>query len=316
MFLKKIVLRNFRSHEKTVIDLEPGINAIVGPSGSGKSSVLRALQWALFNEPKGTDFITWGKNRCSVKLVFEDGLEVTRFRSSTENFYKMRLPDADRPTVFLNLPPKGPPKPVQEALNMGPINVRWQHDGPFFISDPPGETSKKFSELVNAELADALQKIFNQRAWKYRAEIRTAEEQIEKAKSVLSKEQKAQDAVDKAEAAYELQREIVQLKTKKLRTLSLIREARSLFNVLSRESLVKNLADKIKQAEELSASLDQDIKKKTALSNALRDARALMMLIEDLKRKIAEAEREFQESFPNVCPLCGSVVSKRRRKAG
>lgn len=41
-------MRNFRHHVHTVIDFGPGITAIIGPNGTGKSTAIEALEWAPF----------------------------------------------------------------------------------------------------------------------------------------------------------------------------------------------------------------------------------------------------------------------------
>ena len=51
--IKKIIIDNFQSHEHTEIEFGPGLNVIVGPSDYGKSAVVRALRWVLYNEPRG-----------------------------------------------------------------------------------------------------------------------------------------------------------------------------------------------------------------------------------------------------------------------
>ena len=48
MFLTRIEINGFKSFaDKTVIDFEEGVTAIVGPNGSGKSNLSEAIRWVL-----------------------------------------------------------------------------------------------------------------------------------------------------------------------------------------------------------------------------------------------------------------------------
>ncbi|MFS8881155.1 AAA family ATPase [Synechococcus sp. H55.11] len=49
MRILSLALQNFKSHEDAIFTFEPGINAICGENGAGKTSILEAIAWVLFD---------------------------------------------------------------------------------------------------------------------------------------------------------------------------------------------------------------------------------------------------------------------------
>lgn len=48
MYLKRIEIAGFKSFaDRTIIDFENGVTAVVGPNGSGKSNITEAIRWVL-----------------------------------------------------------------------------------------------------------------------------------------------------------------------------------------------------------------------------------------------------------------------------
>jgi exonuclease SbcC len=76
VILKKVDIRDFRSHEHTVVDFEEGISVIVGENGSGKTSILESVNFALFKQKPNVnmdDLIRLGAKSADVSVTFESG---------------------------------------------------------------------------------------------------------------------------------------------------------------------------------------------------------------------------------------------------
>ena len=70
--IKKIQIQNFQSHKETTLKLDPGVNIIVGTTDSGKTSILRALRWVIWNRPSGDDFRSWWGGNTSVEVIINE----------------------------------------------------------------------------------------------------------------------------------------------------------------------------------------------------------------------------------------------------
>jgi exonuclease SbcC len=54
--IKTITLENIRSHLNSTVEFNAGFNCLVGGLGRGKSSILLAIDFALFGEPIGRSY--------------------------------------------------------------------------------------------------------------------------------------------------------------------------------------------------------------------------------------------------------------------
>ncbi len=80
MKIHSLRMLNFRQHARTEMTFESGITAIIGPNGSGKTTVLEAIAWALYGQPAirgqrdGVRFLGAGaRAQVEVELDFELG---------------------------------------------------------------------------------------------------------------------------------------------------------------------------------------------------------------------------------------------------
>ena len=76
MKVKAVRLENIRSHVSSTVELAEGFNCLVGGLGCGKSSVLYAIDFALFGEPLGRSYdylLREGTDSGKVSVQFVDG---------------------------------------------------------------------------------------------------------------------------------------------------------------------------------------------------------------------------------------------------
>merc|ERR1712228_1132094 len=77
----RIRLTDWVTFDETVIDCEPGLNLIVGPNGTGKSSIVCAICLGLGGKPKSlgrgekaADFIKYGRKTAQIQIeLYNEG---------------------------------------------------------------------------------------------------------------------------------------------------------------------------------------------------------------------------------------------------
>ncbi len=78
MIISKIKLENIRSHHKTEIPFSEGINVITGNTGSGKSSILMSVEYALFGKigegkEEGKMLLRRNSSEGEIKITIKNG---------------------------------------------------------------------------------------------------------------------------------------------------------------------------------------------------------------------------------------------------
>lgn len=146
--IKSITLQNFQSHKDNTVDFCDGVNAIVGQSDSGKTAILRAINWVVNNKPTGEAFqSSWG-GETIVSIALDSGVIVKRGRSASDNYYM--IDDEAFRAFGQNVPIE-----VREAMNLEEINIEKQMDSPFLLGSSPGEVAKILNKIVDLEGIDS-----------------------------------------------------------------------------------------------------------------------------------------------------------------
>lgn len=179
--IKKITIQNFQSHKHTELEPAPAgqLTVIVGPSDSGKTAIIRALKWLLYNRPQGDSFTRVGASMAKVALETSKGT-VIRYRSAGINRYI-----ANQTTLegFGN----DVPLEIQEITGVQQtmigdmplnLNLAEQLDGPFLgsgISDPV--RARILGKLAGTEEVDYANKQLGTDLYRRGQDLKRAEEE-------------------------------------------------------------------------------------------------------------------------------------------
>lgn len=161
-YINKVIIENFQSHEKSVITFSTGLNVIVGPSDQGKSAIIRAIKWVLFNQPRGNEFIRHGSNYARVTIEMSNGTKVIRERSSSKNRYTVVYSD-DSQSVFEGFGNEVPLevqnahgilKVVLDTDSNVSLNLGEQLEGPFLLSETGSMKARAIGRLTGVHIID------------------------------------------------------------------------------------------------------------------------------------------------------------------
>ncbi len=92
MHITKIELEDIKSHKNAIFEFERGTTAITGENGAGKTSIIEAVAWTLFDllDYKKEDFTRRGAKKGVARVTFESGLDerlYTIYRDTGTGYY-------------------------------------------------------------------------------------------------------------------------------------------------------------------------------------------------------------------------------------
>jgi exonuclease SbcC len=156
--LKEVEIRNFQSHKHTLLEFTRGFNVITGHTHDGKSVIVRAIRWALRNDPKGFGFrshFAKSKELSEVRLTYDDGRWISRERSSEKNTGTYTHSGGNEPLSAMS---GTVPDEILETTNMTDANIAVQNEPPFLISETGGKIAKKINKITGLGVIDDMLK--------------------------------------------------------------------------------------------------------------------------------------------------------------
>ena len=196
IIIKRIEINNFQSHKHSVIELDNGLNALVGVSDSGKSAIVRALIWCLYNYPKGDEFIRTGENKTSVKVSLSDGSYIIRSRDKKSSGsytvcdvngelqhyegFGSELP------IEVENEHQMPYIPLTKDKSIN-VNISQQLDQPFLLTESPSVKAIAVGKITNTDKVDAAIKTISSDCKSVQKEIKTLSKLLKEKNSELIK---------------------------------------------------------------------------------------------------------------------------------
>lgn len=298
MVIKNLTIKNFQCHRSLDIELGPVVS-FVGPSNIGKSAILRALRWLVFNQaPAG--FRTHGTHKTFVTATLDDGTQVSRVRTKTVNEY--RIGKRRYKAVGRNVPDE-----VAALFRMSDLNFQTQFSAFYWIGLSPAELHRRLNELVDLDLIDRLLKDVAREERETKTALRLIADDVaevdadlERLSDVPALRQRfkliesTQDALDSTNRVLDLCRAALDLRveTRNLEeTLARLKDGAFLL----RQTGTK-LSDTSKRIERL-----RDVQKRWL--RAHRKINSLARQLTTKKRKLKQLEKQ-------RCPLCGRQDAK------
>ncbi len=288
----------YQRHVGSVLNLHPGVNTIIGDSDAGKTSIVRALDWIRTNRPSTRRMIPHGQKRAKVILDLEPGGRLVRFRSKSENYYKL---GGEKFTALK----KGVPEEILNVLNLADLNFHLR--GSFLLHMTPPARAKYINDLVDLTIIDTTTTNSRRMLENIGSQYTKMDEEIEELEESLVELEWLDTAGDDLQKLERLYEEIVAAGK---RHQSLQRAISDYGEVKAQlESLPTPIPNKtIRALEALLAKIDQTEKKADKLRRLIQDGRECWREMKEADKLVKEYGTQFNKLMGDRCPLCGQEV--------
>jgi exonuclease SbcC len=180
--IESLHITNFQSHADTNMEFHSGVNIIVGSTDSGKSAIIRAIHWISRNRPSGNAIRSWWEGETSVTIKTEENA-VSRIKGKTDLY---KLTGRERSLKFKAFG-SNVPEEITEVLNLNEVNIQYQLDSPFLLSETPGKVAEHFNKVAKLDKIDISTSNINSAIRKLTSDIDYQEGQVETLKEELDK---------------------------------------------------------------------------------------------------------------------------------
>jgi DNA repair protein SbcC/Rad50 len=318
--LTHLQAEGFQSLRKVSLQLG-NFTVVTGPTGSGKTAVLRALRLLAFNA-RGVGYISRGASVAKVGLGSQDdgwaaGIERNARTSGKDKYRLQRL----APVPAGGTAPVGTeytklagavPEDVTRLLGLSELNFAGQFDRPFLLDESGGEVARVLGRLTNVTLIFAAAREANRRRLEATAAHKRAQADVERLSAQIQdfrnlKTQQA--AVSDAESALE---QLAELQASRDRLASLLQaraaaQQRAVAVAVPEVPDISDLAGLHERRQRLAGLIGQ-------ATQYFSDYQRARSAAEQADGAIADAEREMAAVLKAAgrCPTCGRAIRQAK----
>ena len=158
--IEKLIVENFAVHKKLELEFHPEVNVIFGANDSGKSTIVRIIDYLINNNcPMGVDYLSdylEGSGTLKIAGTF-DGNLIERIRETkTTKTGKKLLSDSYLINNIYKIIPSDS-KEFERVTNLAKfsdLTIQYQSDPPFLLLDKAGEISRYLNKTIDLEEID------------------------------------------------------------------------------------------------------------------------------------------------------------------
>lgn len=291
--LLSVAMRDFRQHDRSAFNFTPTVNVLVGANEAGKSTVLNAIRWVVFNRPLGESVVRWGAKGCAVRLITET-CEVVRSRGS-ENVYVL---DGGSPFKAVG---SDVPREVKLALQLDEINFQRQIEGPFWLTLSAPEIAREMNRVVDLSVIDWSMSNAGTRLREANTQVTVLTGMLSEARQRVGRLRWVTEVEKEAEEALRCEQDAAAKRSEAetiSRVVSQIEEAQAQSYAIPDLSKVQPLIRRLHEIRLQVGSLNK-------LIDRIEDEEADLCA---LRREIEKAEREAITLKPETCEACGQPL--------
>lgn len=181
--ITKLRIRNFQSLSQ--LNLELGqITVVKGPSNTGKSAVVRALQMLAMNTRSTAQFVAKGSKTAVVQAIIDDVKAVTISRGEGTAEYMLTIEGEESQTYKkcgANVP-----EDIKPHLRLAPVSFAAQFDKPYLTDESGTTVANTLGDLTDIDTLFAAMREANRRHLEAGRTMTTADAEIDRIRTSLA----------------------------------------------------------------------------------------------------------------------------------